>query len=99
MVIRNEKWDIVVRTSMNLNENPRLENIEISENRKFAEFFQTVADEIFKEVGVGEKKSQMLDLFDIDENSPYKEVESSKIKTENTNEVKVTHVVSSQKRD
>ena len=30
MVIRNDNWDIVVRTSMNLNNNPRLENIEIS---------------------------------------------------------------------
>lgn len=39
LLVRNEEWDIVVRTSMNLNENPRLENAEVSEDREFAEFF------------------------------------------------------------
>jgi len=34
IVVRNDKWNIVVRTSMNLNENPRLENIEVSESLK-----------------------------------------------------------------
>ena len=31
MLIKNNDWNIVIRTSMNLNENKRLENFEISD--------------------------------------------------------------------
>lgn len=50
IVFQNENWNVVVRTSMNLNENPRMENVEISENKEFANFFVNFTDEIFKEV-------------------------------------------------
>jgi len=33
-VIRNDQWNITVRTSMNLNMNPRFENFEISDDRR-----------------------------------------------------------------
>lgn len=45
--IRNEKYDLVVRTSMNMNKNPRFENFEISDDAAFADFQQEVFDEIF----------------------------------------------------
>lgn len=94
MLIRNESWNIVVRTSMNLNENPRLENIEISEDLGFAEYFQEVVDDIFQTVSVGEKKSQMLGLNGInDVESPYKEVDATQIKRIDLNEPGYTHTI------
>lgn len=48
--VRNDKWNIVIRTSMNLNHNPRLEHMEISDDRAFADFFQALADKIFATV-------------------------------------------------
>ncbi len=47
VMIRNEKWDLVIRTSMNLNYNPRFENFEISDSKEFADFQQTIIDEIW----------------------------------------------------
>tara|TARA_B100000315_G_scaffold196111_1_gene187179 strand:- start:206 stop:772 length:567 start_codon:yes stop_codon:yes gene_type:complete len=46
-VIKNRRWNIVIRTSMNLNENPRIENFEISDDKAFAKFFLDLIDEIF----------------------------------------------------
>jgi len=56
-VIRNEKWDIVLRSSMNLNKNPRFENFEISDDAAFADYFEALVDEIFESPDVGEKPS------------------------------------------
>lgn len=47
-VIRNATWNLAIRTSMNLNPNPRLENFEISDDPAFAAFFTTIVDEIFQ---------------------------------------------------
>lgn len=52
-VIRNAQWNIVVRTSMNLNDNPRLEDIEISDDAEFANYFTAIVDTIFDEVPAG----------------------------------------------
>ncbi len=49
-LIRNEKWNIVLRTSMNLNYNPRFENFELDDDLVFAEFLQEIMDEIFNKV-------------------------------------------------
>ena len=38
-LIMNDEWNLVIRTSMNLNENRRIENFEISEDKDFAGFF------------------------------------------------------------
>lgn len=50
VLIRNDEWDIVVRTSMNLNENRRLENVEISDDAGMADYLSAVVDEIFSMV-------------------------------------------------
>jgi len=42
VLVRNEKWDVVVRTSMNLNLNRRLESWEISDDRDMADWLETV---------------------------------------------------------
>lgn len=46
-VITNKNWHIAIRTSMNMNENPRLESLEISDDVDLAEFLLSVVDDIF----------------------------------------------------
>ena len=46
-LIRNESWNLVIRTSMNLNYNPRFENFEISDDKAMADFMQTIVDEVW----------------------------------------------------
>lgn len=48
-VITNDEWSVAVRTSMNLNENPRLESIEVSDDPDLAAFLLRVVDELFAE--------------------------------------------------
>jgi hypothetical protein len=45
--IKNENWNIVLRTSMNLNSNPRIENFEISDDLRFFEFFNEFVQQCF----------------------------------------------------
>lgn len=47
VLIYNDDWNLVIRTSMNLNFNPRYENFEISDNREFLEFQQSIIKEIW----------------------------------------------------
>jgi hypothetical protein len=47
VIIRNDRWNIAVRTSMNLNENPRLELIEVSDDPGLAGFLQAEVDRLF----------------------------------------------------
>lgn len=54
ILIRNKDWNIVIRTSMNLNYNPRFENFEISESEAFAVFMQGILDEIWENSDLGE---------------------------------------------
>lgn len=49
LTIRNERWSLAIRTSMNLNGNPRLENIEISDDDALCEFMERAVDEVFGE--------------------------------------------------
>lgn len=46
-IIRNAEWDLAIRTSMNLNPNPRLENFEISDDPNLAQFFTDIVDQVF----------------------------------------------------
>jgi len=52
-VIRNEKWNLAVRTSMNLNTNPRLENLEISDDPEFSGFLWDVVESHFQDEAPG----------------------------------------------
>lgn len=47
--VRNAEWSIAIRTSMNLNTNPRLENIEISDDPSLCGFLESIADQLFEE--------------------------------------------------
>jgi hypothetical protein len=96
MVIKNNKWSIVVRTSMNLNENPRLENIEISTSEKMADFFLEVADDIFKTTKPGSvdysKISDQIDLSSSDF-CEVARIDAGLIDIKELNSVTVTHEV------
>jgi hypothetical protein len=91
MVIHNDEWDIVVRTSMNLNENPRLENIEISEKKDFADFFLSIMDNVFQDIGPGESPSVLPKLNGLIENPIFKPVQGEFIKRSNLKEVEYTY--------
>lgn len=47
--IKNEKWNISIRTSMNLNQNPRMENFELTDDPTLCEFLKRVVDDVFEE--------------------------------------------------
>lgn len=47
LTIQNETWNLAVRTSMNLNENPRLENLEISDDLALCRFLNDCVDTIY----------------------------------------------------
>lgn len=46
-VIVSRSWNIVIRTSMNLNQNKRLENFEISDCDVLADYMNDIVDDIF----------------------------------------------------
>lgn len=48
ILIRNEEFHIVVRTSMNLNENKRIENFEIDDDRELYNYIELVIKDIIK---------------------------------------------------
>ena len=50
VVIQNEKYNFVIRTSMNLNKNSRMENFEITEDSEFCEYFKKFFNVTFKEI-------------------------------------------------
>jgi hypothetical protein len=47
-ILTNEDYNLVIRTSMNLNANKRWEFWEISDDKAFADFFVAMVDEIFE---------------------------------------------------
>lgn len=49
VVLTNDRWAVSVRTSMNLNENPRLETIEVTDDPGLAGFLLSVVDTIWAE--------------------------------------------------
>jgi hypothetical protein len=48
ITIRNAEWNIVIRTSMNLNENKRLESFEISDDAGLASYLAEVVAALFE---------------------------------------------------
>lgn len=59
IVIQNENWNFVIRTSMNLNENKRMENFEITEDYDFCEYFKRFFNETFENINQGELVSNI----------------------------------------
>ena len=53
--VYNDVWNIVIRTSMNLNENRRLESFEISDDAGLCGFLRSVVAELFADHADGEQ--------------------------------------------
>ncbi len=47
VLIRNERWNIALRTSMNLNKNTRLENFEISDDTELCDYLESFISALF----------------------------------------------------
>lgn len=54
VTLRNDDWNLAIRTSMNLNENERLELLEISDDPALADFLDGQVDQIFETVAPGD---------------------------------------------
>jgi len=54
ILITNDKWNLVLKTSMNLNQNPRLEDFDIQDDARLAGFLTDLMDEIFNKVKVSD---------------------------------------------
>jgi hypothetical protein len=66
MTLRNDKWTLALRTSMNLNENEQMENLEISDDPALCAFLESVADDIYAEQGAGDFSGELPVLASID---------------------------------
>lgn len=66
-VITNDKWQVVIRTSANLNHNARLEFIQVANDPKLAEFYLRIVEEIFAEEPPGlENRRNLPEMAGID---------------------------------
>lgn len=61
-VVRNDQWTLAIRTSMNMNTNPRCENIEISDDPALADFLTQVADDLWAEQDPGDFRGDIPEL-------------------------------------
>ena len=93
LIVRSASHDIVVRTSMNLNGNPRLENVEISEDCAFADWFTGIVDNIFEELRPNSNNSSPPIFAGMPDNSPYAEITADPIRRSSLNEAQVTHTL------
>jgi hypothetical protein len=90
MTITNDRWNVVVRTSMNLNENPRFENIEITDDPTFAAFMLNIVDDIFDSVPPDHPECNMPDIPD--SLKPFKLINAPVLETDNLTIPETTHV-------
>ena len=60
ILIKNENWNIVIRTSMNLNENKRMENFEISDCEILYNYLSEIAKDIMKNKSYDAKEFEKL---------------------------------------
>lgn len=58
-VVSNADWDVVIRTSMNLNHNARTEWVQVADDGDLAGFYCAYVDEVFSttEPGLGNRRS------------------------------------------
>lgn len=61
--ITNDAWSVVVRTSMNLNENRRMESLEITEDPAFARFLLDYTDSLFDFQEPGALDKRPIDII------------------------------------
>ena len=59
-LIRNESWDVLITTSMNLNLNPRCEQFEMTDDPVRADLFSGFADALFVELPEGDTEDRQM---------------------------------------
>ena len=59
-LLRNDNWHICVRSSMNLNRNPRLEQFDLDDSKELCDFFQGIISEIFEKMPAGLTRSTKI---------------------------------------
>lgn len=89
VLLYNDDWSFMIRTSMNLNSNIRLENLEISEDPEFCLYWKSVVDDIWAETADSQRMSQMPQLTKKPDYTPYQSV-ACKVLT-SLNQIKITH--------
>lgn len=52
-IVQNDDWNVVIRSSMNLNRNPRFEQFDIDDDSRIAEFFGAHFDDMSSEMPEG----------------------------------------------
>lgn len=61
VLLRNGSWSVVIRTSMNLNPNPRFENFDIAHDPPLADFLESLLQRIWKAEGNRLEASSTID--------------------------------------
>lgn len=62
LLFGNDKWKITVRTSMNLNFNPRIEDVEIKDDAELYNFIDGIMADIFKQYGKRQNDKTVKEL-------------------------------------
>jgi|TARA_R100001530_G_scaffold117951_1_gene85107 hypothetical protein len=62
LLFGNDKWKVTVRTSMNLNFNPRLEDIEVKDDAELYGFVDGILADIFKQHGKRQNNKTVKEL-------------------------------------
>lgn len=79
VTIVNDEWNVVMPTSMNLNENRRLEFLHVADDPELCAFFNAVVDEVFAEEPAGLKGTRDVPLLaGLDEITPESMVEMAR---------------------
>jgi len=76
--IQNEEWSIALRTSMNLNQNPRAENFELSDDPQLCEFLKQIVDDVFLEHPPGDFTCGAPRLDNVEQSKRRGEVETGR---------------------
>jgi hypothetical protein len=76
VLIRNDEWDVLITTSMNLNLNPRIEQFEMTDDPVRAGLFAEFCDVLFDELVEGDTEDRQLPgLHGMDAVQPHLDVE------------------------
>lgn len=76
VTIANDDWDVVVRTSMNLNQNTRFEHLDVVDDPDLRAWHEQIVDGIFQREPVGDYGSKpMTDIDGVPETNPASPIE------------------------
>lgn len=93
MLIRNDDWNLVIRTSMNLNENKRLENLDVVDDRELSDWHWSLVEGVFRDRAVDAwVDHDDLDLSGVAATEPEGQVDMGRVSFGRVYERGVAHV-------